>query len=136
MDSIGYLVVNVNAADGTIPIKDAYVAVYDADKTGSIVASRYTGENGKTDKIELEAPPKALSEAPENRERPYAVYNVEVKAYGFYDLYSIEVPIFERITSVVPAAMQAKPEFNAEALRPELGLYNKNTEPDLRGGKA
>ncbi|MBQ7821504.1 MAG: hypothetical protein IJ391_04400, partial [Clostridia bacterium] len=127
----GYLIVRVSAAGGTIPLEDAIVTVYNADNGESgIIATRFTDASGRTDKIALEAPLRALSESPDNGGvRPYAIYNVDVIKEGYYDSFNLEVPVFDGITSVLPVDMLPLSEYDSENVRPELGLVTDDREP-------
>lgn len=131
--SNGYLIVRVSAASGTIPLEGALVTVYYAenDRNGVII-TRYTDQSGKSEKIELPAPERSLSQTPESGGvRPYSVYNVEVVLDGYYDAFELEVPVFDGVTSVLPVNMIPKAEYNAEEDRPRTGIINVDREPPL-----
>lgn len=132
----GYLIVRVSAASGTIPLENALVTVYDADKgNSSIVATRYTDSGGRTDKITLEAPPRALSESPDSGGvRPYSIYNVDVVKDGYYDSFNLEVPIFDGVTSVLPVDMLPLAEYDSGQVRPDVGIVTRDREPPLGNG--
>ncbi len=132
----GYLILRVSAAGGTIPLENAIVTVYDADRGESgIIATRLTDESGKTDKIALEAPPRSLSETPDSGGvRPYAIYNVDVAKDGYYDSFNLEVPIFDGVSSVLPVDMLPLAEYDQAEVRPNLGLVTDDREPPLTGG--
>ncbi len=132
----GNLIVRVSTAGGTIPLERALVTVYAADGDQSqIIATRYTDSSGKSDKIPLEAPPRALSESPDNGGvRPYAIYNIEVKSDGYYDSFNLEVPIFDGITSVLPVYMIPLAEYNPLEVTPDIGIDVTDREPPFENG--
>lgn len=132
----GYITLRVSAADGAVPVENALVTVYDADRGDSgIIATRTTDSGGRTSKIELPAPPRALSETPDNGGvRPYAIYNIDVTAPGYYDSFNLEVPVFEGITSILPVVMIPLAEYNSEDVRPSPGLNTVDREPPFGSG--
>ncbi len=104
----GYLVVRVSTANGAIPLEGAFVTVRGSDPANtSFYRSAYSGPSGLTEKIELPAPPKELTEAP-NGLRPYALYSIDVFYEGYEDLFFVNVPIFDTITSIQAANMIPK----------------------------
>ncbi len=133
----GYIIVRVSAANGAVPVENALVTVYDADKEKSgIAATRMTDSGGKTDKIELSAPMRSLSESPYSTQRPYAVYNVDVSAEGYYDSFNFEVPVFDGITSVLPVVMLPLSEYDDDSVKPDIGTNIVEREPPLTGGES
>ena len=110
MGGKGYLVVRVSAANGAIPLEGAQVSVRGGEPDNSdFFITKYTGSSGLTEKIELPAPRRALSESPGNG-RPYSLYSIDVFADGYKDLFFVNVPVFDTITSVQPANMIPKPD--------------------------
>ncbi len=104
----GYLVVRVSTASGAIPLEGARVTVRGGDPANSeFYVSSYTGASGLTEKIALPAPSRELTESPGNV-RPYALYSIDVFNEGYYDLFFVNVPVFDTITSVQPANMIPK----------------------------
>ena len=133
----GKLVVWVTASSGGIPIDGALVTVYSPLSAGEAIAVRSTDIDGKTEIMELDAPPRELSEAPQNGGvRPYAIYNVDVRKDGYYDVSNQEVPVFDGILAVLPVNMIPLSEGDSTELEPRSGMTIKNTEPDLNGGGA
>jgi hypothetical protein len=134
----GYIIVRASAADGAVPVQGALVTVYAADgENSNILATRTTDSGGKTDKISLPAPPRALSETPDDGGvRPYAIYNIDVSKVGYYDSFNSEVPVFDGITSVLPVVMIPLSEYNSEDVRPDPGLNVTDREPPLEGGNS
>jgi len=106
----GYLVVRVSAASGAIPLAGARVTVRGGEPDNSeFFTVRYTGASGLTEKIELPAPRRALSESPGNA-KPYALYSIDVFSEGYVDRFFVNVPVFDTITSVQGATMIPKPD--------------------------
>ena len=120
--SVGYLVVNVSTARGAIPLPGASVTVYyDSPDNTDVHSVLTTNMSGKTDKIALPAPSRALSEVPGN-EKPYATYTISVYKDGYYPANSTAVPIFEGITSIQPIEMLPLAEYNSDEVFPRYGL--------------
>lgn len=105
-EGVGFLTVAVKTASDALPIEGALVTVTSIDENGnsSVKAQLYTQNSGRTEVIILEAPPGNLSEMP-GVVRPYAIYNIEVDAEGFYSESFAGVPIFEGIYSEQPVEM-------------------------------
>ncbi len=119
---VGYLIVNVSTARGAIPLSDATVTVYyeEADNTG-VYRVLTTNMSGKTEKIALPAPARALSESPGN-EHPYATYTVTTEKDGYYTVTGTAVPIFDGITSIQPVEMLPLSEYDSDNVFPRYGL--------------
>ena len=131
----GRLVVWVTASNGGIPIENALVTVYDPQAAGEAIAVRSTDEDGRTEIMELDAPPRELSETPENNgARPYSTYNVDVRKSGYFDVANQEVPVFDGILAVLPVNMRPLSEGNSSELEPRSGINITTTEPNLNGG--
>ena len=107
----GYLVVRVATASGAVPLVGAFVQIRGGeDSNADFYISTYSGSSGLTEKITLPAPSKNLSETPQNKIRPYALYSIDVSNDGYRDLFFVNVPIFDGITSVQGANMIPKPD--------------------------
>ena len=108
MDGVGYLVVRVSTANGAVPLEGARVSIRGSqEENKSFFTQKITGISGLTEKVALPAPPKALSEAPSNT-RPYSLYSIDVFADGYNDVFFVNVPIFDSITSIQPVSMIPK----------------------------
>ena len=106
----GYLVVRVSTARGAIPVEGAEVIIRKSNSNDSdIIASIITSNAGLTSHISLPAPPRSLSEVPGNI-KPFATYNIEVRADGYSMQYYNEVPIFDGITSYQNAILIPLPD--------------------------
>lgn len=124
----GYLIVRASAASGAVPVVGALVTVYNSGDKSEIVATRITDRGGKTDKIELDAPPRQLSEIPDSKILPYSTYDIDITADGYYDSFNYAVPIFDGITSVLPVAMIPLSEFGSDTFKPNIGLEVNDSE--------
>lgn len=120
--TVGYLVVNVSTARGAIPLSGASVTVmYDEPENSSILTVLTTDMNGKTGKIELPAPARALSESP-GTVKPYATYTLQIEKDGYYTVTNTNVPVFAGVTSIQPIEMLPLAEYNSGTIYPRVGL--------------
>ena len=95
----GYIVVRVSTARGAIPIANAEVVIRKSLSSESdILINMLSSNSGLTKKVPLPAPPRSLSEVPGNI-KPFATYNIEVRADGYAPQYYNEVAVFDGITS-------------------------------------
>ena len=126
--NIGYLIVNVVTARGAIPVAGAKVTVYDANPPVAVV---YTDSAGKSEKLELAAPSRSLSEQPGNV-KPYATYLIEVDKEGYYPVTKNDVPIFTGVTSIQPVDLMPLAEYDSDSVYPRYGLVTDEYEnPEL-----
>ncbi len=132
--NVGYLVVNVSTARGAIPLSGASVTVmYDEPENSSIFTVLTTDMSGKTGKIELPAPARALSEVPGNA-KPYATYTLQIEKNGYYTVTNTNVPIFAGVTSIQPVEMLPRAEYNSDSVYPRVGLeISEGTNQTLDG---
>lgn len=112
-DSVGFLIVSVNTANGALPVEGATVTVYGGNEAESdVIYSLKTDESGRTEKVVLSTKSKELSTEPGNI-APFKSYNIEVSAPGYYDNNYINVPIFQGITSLQGVSLIPLSEFSA-----------------------
>ena len=119
-ESIGFLIVNVNTANGALPVEDAMVTIYSSNMpSGSeenqflesnIIYTLKTNKSGKTEKVALQTKSKNLSLSPMTP-IPYDSYNITITADGFYDSSYLGVPIFQGITSLQNVSLIPLSEF-------------------------
>ena len=106
----GYLLVRVSTAQGAIPVPGARVTVRDnlgievSGSRGSVITVMTTDRDGRTERIPLAAPPKGDALSP-NGAVPYATYNIDVEAQGYYNQFFHAVPVYDTITSIQPALL-------------------------------
>lgn len=125
-NSTGYILVNVRAGNEAYPIENATVivtAIVDGNRL--IIASGLTDISGTTLKLQTPAPDIIYSQAPNPAQRPYSLFDVSVRANGYFNARSVDVPVFSGTTSIqnfnmipVPLLMKASDEtltyFNQE----------------------
>ncbi len=133
----GYLIVQVSTATGAIPLPGALVTVRNYDPeggsdAGNVIATMRTDRSGKTQKLALPAPARALSQAPGSKILPYALYSIDVKTDRYFENYFASVPIFDGIVAVQPAILQALPEskFSDNAGR-DVQIFFESQNPEL-----
>lgn len=127
----GYMVVQVSALQGAVPIANADVVVT-RDIGNEIYLMWYdvTDESGKSRIFELPAPPREMSEQPSNGGVPYASYNVRVAAPGFFTITNAGAQVFGGQTSIAAVDMIPKSESqmntteNITYTTPPSGLLN------------
>lgn len=99
--SSGGLLVNVTTLKGLYPVKGAVVTVFSGDVNNmQVIDSRVTDQSGRTSVFVLSAPERALSETAGASEKPYASYNVSVKADGYIEQINLNVPVFSGVLSL------------------------------------
>lgn len=129
--STGTLIVSVYTAGGALPIEGALVTIRGANQNGSgVISVLYTDQSGNTPRISLPAPPASSSESPGSA-TPFATYNVEVDKENFYPRSFINVPIFAGTTSIQPANLIPKTEYEGQAIIPNNGTVTESQNPDL-----
>ena len=106
----GYVVVKVSTARGAVPLEGAEVIIRkSASDDSDVLVSMITNNAGLTLLTPLPAPPKYLSESPSNI-KPFATYNIEVRADGYSTQYYNEVPVFDGVTSYQNAILIPLPD--------------------------
>lgn len=125
----GYILVNVRTGDDSEPISNATVHITAiSDGSRMLVATGITDESGTTKRFEVPAPESSLSQTPGSAVRPYNLYDVSVAARGFFNARSVDVPVFEGITSVQSFSMVPVPLFMKSG---EETVTYYNREPNL-----
>jgi peptidoglycan hydrolase-like protein with peptidoglycan-binding domain len=99
----GTLKITTDMADGALPVGNVSYAI--KDKTGRVLYSGLTNENGESAVYSLEAPAKILSQTPNPNIRPYGVYDVWVGKTGFKQIEYKDVEIFDGVEGILPVAM-------------------------------
>ena len=128
----GYLVVRVATANGAIPLEGARVTVRGSEPdNSSFYHASITGMSGLSEKISLPAPKKELSEIP-NGARPYSLYSIDVFRDGYNDVFFVNVPIFDTITSIQPVNMIPKVDNEyPDSFAPYDSIVIEGEAPDL-----
>lgn len=97
----GYILVNVRTGDQADPIENAVVHISSIkDGNRFYNATGTTDNSGTTQRFAVPAPSLSYSQTPDSKVRPYALYDISVTAGGFFNARSVDVPVFEGITSV------------------------------------
>lgn len=78
----GQLMIEVTSALGLIPVENADIRISFTSTPEEVLREVRTNENGQTERLELPAPPLALSLEPQEI-RPYEEYNIAVTAPGY-----------------------------------------------------
>ena len=125
-DSTGYIQVYVRTGDSSSAVEGASVMVT-AIVGGQrlLIASGVTDISGAAPRFSVPVPSSGLSQSPAPSARPYSLYDISVTAAGYFNARSVDVPVFEGITSVqdfsmipVPSMMNGRDEtltyFNQE----------------------
>ena len=116
--SKGFLRVSVFSAQGAYPIEGASVYITGADpQNRDVVQTLSTDQSGKTPTVEVPAPPAQDSEVPGNI-RPYAAYDIQVTAPGYYIHQALAVPVFAGVVSMQPCEMIPKSLYISDQVFP------------------
>ena len=106
LDSQGTLRIRAYTAGGALPIEGAVVRISGAEEANRTVAySVLTDRDGITEAVILPAPSLSYSLAPSPTEAPYAAYDVEITANGYYPKTILGVSVFSGVNSVQLANM-------------------------------
>ena len=113
----GYLIIQVSTAGMGLPVEGAHVTVSRESENGNYVERvLVTDRNGRSEKIELAAPPRSNSMVPSDLE-DYSKYTVQTEKEGYYPVENLEVPIFGGQTTLqqvslipLPLGYQMQPQ--------------------------
>lgn len=111
--SFGRLRVDCTTDVGFRPITDATVEISSAGNPENVIERINTNEIGRTDIIELPAPPIEYSEEP-GMERPYSEYDIRVTAPGFAPVEIDATQILPDVTADQPVSMAPSVESQGE----------------------
>ncbi len=130
----GYLVVQVTTAQNAIPLEGAQVTIRESAEGGGVLFELRSGRDGRTERVGLSAPSRATSQRP-SVERPYAMYNIEVKLQNYENAFYQNVPIFDGITAIQQANLIPIPENGyPEGFTLNDGQQFEGDEPQLWRG--
>lgn len=125
----GFIIVNVRAGDQADPIENAVVHISSIkDESRYYDETGITDNSGTTRRFEVPAPSVSLSQAPDSKIRPYALYDISVTAKGYFNARSVDVPVFEGVTSVQTFSMIPLPLYMRSS---EETVTYYNQEPIL-----
>ncbi len=101
----GSILVQVYTADQAVPIADASVIITrPTEGVEELVRILKTDRSGRTEVINVPAPPAENSLTPDGGERYYK-YNIRVDYPGYYTMENVNVPVFEGQKSIQPMFM-------------------------------
>lgn len=106
----GNLQITVLENEQTAPIQDALVRI--SDNNGDIIDEIITDISGQTVPIELPAPPVDYSLIEETASRPYATYNITVRAETFKTIHISGVQILADSLALQPIRLSPASENN------------------------
>ena len=102
----GTINVRTYTAGGALPIKNSVIKIIGADENNRFIEFSYlTDVDGITEALILPAPPKSYSLAPGALEVPYAVYDIEASADGYYTKRINNVAVFSGTNASLPINM-------------------------------
>ena len=133
---VGYLIVRVTTALGSIPLEGISVTVRNYNPEGesgkgAVITTLVTDRSGNTKRFPLAAPPKELSEHPGNV-RPFASYSVDINTDGYYEQYYTNVPIFDGVTSLQQADLVPLAENRrTDSQTPDVRIFTESQKPSL-----
>ena len=97
----GNLIAVVTALRSIYPVSSAQITVFTGDYNDmQVVARGVTDQSGRSQVFTLPTPEKSISLDAENIQRPYALYNLLVKAEGYLDNIHLNIPVFSGVTSL------------------------------------
>ena len=100
LDDFGSFIARAYTA-GALPVEGAIVRISGAEEANRDIAySLVTDMDGLTEMVNLPAPNRRFSQAPNPAEQPYSVYNLEIVAEGYYPKRIMGVTVFPGINSV------------------------------------
>lgn len=127
--SLGRLQINVTSSLGLIPVSDATVTISYTGIPGVTVEQLRTDSSGQTAVIDLPAPPLEYSMEPEQENRPYSEYNIQVDAPGYESVMVSGTEILPDVTALQPIQMiplETAPSKEEEVITiPDHTLYGE-----------
>lgn len=124
-DSSGFIDVNVRTGHEASPIVGASVIV-SAISNGKrlFIGAGLTDISGSVTDLQAPAPDKIYSQSPNTDVRPYSLFDISVKANGFFNAISVDVPVFSGVTSIQNFSMIPLP-LGAESGDETLTYFNQ-----------
>lgn len=112
----GTILFRVYTAREALPIENAVCTITKTfDGKPHVFYTLVTDESGRTSAVLLPAPSKELSQDPDNRIQPFALYDATVTRNGFAEVIFKEIPVFDGVSSVQQVGMIPVPEINEES---------------------
>lgn len=100
-ETTGNLIALVTTLRTLYPVPNAQVTVFTGDYDNmQVVATGVTDQSGRSERFELLAPARSLSMTAGADAKPYASYNLLIKAEGYLDNIHLNIPVFSGVTSL------------------------------------
>ncbi len=101
LNDFGFLSIRAYTADGALPVMGATVRIQGAEEENRFISrSLVTDEDGMTETVRLPAPSTGFSMKPSPAEAPYALYDIEITADGYYTKKIYGLSVFAGTTSI------------------------------------
>ena len=101
LTSEGRIRIRAYTAGGALPIEGATVRIMGAEEDNRLISySLMTDRDGLTESVALPAPDVNFSLSPSPSEKPYALYDIEITAPGYYSKNINGLSVFSGIESV------------------------------------
>ncbi len=127
--SSGKLLAVVTTVRTLYPVPNAKVTVFTGDyENMNVVDTSLTDQSGRTKVFTLPAPSNALSLDKDNKQIPYAVYNMLVEADGYIDNIHLNIPVFSGVTSIQGSNMLLKETAGANM---DIQVFDEAEKYDL-----
>ena len=105
-DSQGFIQISTYTAGGALPVPDATIRILGNEEGNvGVEYSLITDRNGLTETVALPTPAVSYSLSPGASEQPYAKYDIQASAEGFYVKNIYDVAVFSGIKSILPLEM-------------------------------
>ena len=102
----GTLIIKTSTAGNALPVAKTVVRISGGDEENRFVEFTFlTDADGLTPRITLPSPPRSASLSPSPSEFPYAQYNIEISAEGYYPKRINNVALFSGTNSFQPVNM-------------------------------
>ena len=102
----GTMIVKTYTAGGALPVAKSVVRIRGGEEENRFVEfTLMTDVDGLTPKINLPAPQKNSSLSPNPKEAPYAQYDIEISADGYYPKTITGVALFSDTDTFLPVNM-------------------------------
>ena len=112
--SLGKLQLDVTSEPGFRPVENATIKISYSGDPSSTIEEINTNDLGRTDIIELPAPPLEYSLDSSIYQQPYSEYNISVNAPGFQNVQVSGTEILPDVTAIQPISMEPVPEATPE----------------------
>lgn len=128
-DGSGNLVAVVATLRSLYPVPNAQVTVFTGDYNDmNVLATDTTDQSGRTGVFVLPAPERMLSQSAGADSKPYASYNMLVRADGYIDNIHLNIPVFSGVTSLQRSNMMLR-ETAGENKGPQI--FNEDEQYNL-----